>query len=128
MPFFVHKTNFFHPQLQELPFIKLFLSKSPCFLSLGRYGDELNPWGDIIAIAKAWCVTKPGGTLAVGVPTNPHQDYVVYNAHRIYGPTLYPQLTTNWNFVWSSVGTKDTFKYENTYYDYQPVYVFKKME
>jgi hypothetical protein len=24
---------------------------------LGRYGDALNPWGDIIAIARAWCVT-----------------------------------------------------------------------
>jgi hypothetical protein len=24
---------------------------------LGRYGDALNPWGDIIAIARAWCVS-----------------------------------------------------------------------
>jgi hypothetical protein len=30
---------------------------------LGRYGDALNPWGDIIAIARAWCVTKQGGAL-----------------------------------------------------------------
>ncbi|CAC5385158.1 unnamed protein product [Mytilus coruscus] len=32
---------------------------------LGRYGDALNPWGDIIAIARAWCVTKPGGSLTI---------------------------------------------------------------
>ena len=28
---------------------------------LGRYGDILNPWEDIIAIARAWCVTKNNG-------------------------------------------------------------------
>ena len=26
------------------------------FLS-GRYGDPLNPWGDIITIAQAWCAS-----------------------------------------------------------------------
>ena len=25
---------------------------------LGRYGDSLNPWGDIIAVAQAWCVAS----------------------------------------------------------------------
>jgi hypothetical protein len=30
---------------------------------LGRYGDALNPWGDILAVARAWCVTKPNGAL-----------------------------------------------------------------
>jgi hypothetical protein len=34
---------------------------------LGRYGDALNPWGDIIAIARAWCITKQGGSLTIGV-------------------------------------------------------------
>lgn len=36
---------------------------------LGRYGDALNPWGDLIAMAKAWCITKTGGKALVGVPT-----------------------------------------------------------
>ena len=27
---------------------------------LGRYGDQLNPWGDLITMAKVWCVVKPG--------------------------------------------------------------------
>jgi hypothetical protein len=35
---------------------------------LGRYGDALNPWGDIVAIARAWCVAKPGAALILGVP------------------------------------------------------------
>jgi hypothetical protein len=30
---------------------------------LGRYGDALNPWGDVIQVAKAWCVVKSGGTM-----------------------------------------------------------------
>ena len=27
---------------------------------LGRYGDQLNPWGDIMAVGQAWCISKPG--------------------------------------------------------------------
>ena len=38
---------------------------------LGRYGDQLNPWADLIAMAKAWCLTKTGGRLLIGVPTGP---------------------------------------------------------
>ena len=33
---------------------------------LGRYGDALNPWGDLIAMARAWCVLKPGARAIVG--------------------------------------------------------------
>jgi len=29
---------------------------------LGRYGDTLNPWGDIQAVAKAWCITTAAVT------------------------------------------------------------------
>ena len=34
---------------------------------LGRYGDGVNPWGDLIASAKAWCLTKPGGRMLIGI-------------------------------------------------------------
>jgi hypothetical protein len=61
---------------------------------LGRYGDSLNPWGDILAVARAWCVTKPGGHLYLGVPTGP--DGVQFNMHRIYGKVRWPLITTNW--------------------------------
>ena len=27
---------------------------------LGRYGDSLNPWGDLITMAQSWCLLKPG--------------------------------------------------------------------
>jgi len=31
----------------------------------------LNPWGDLIAMARSWCLVKPGGYGIVGVPTGP---------------------------------------------------------
>jgi hypothetical protein len=38
---------------------------------LGRYGDQLNPWGDLQAIARAWCICKEGGYLLLGVMEAP---------------------------------------------------------
>lgn len=52
---------------------------------LGRYGDELNPFGDLEAAAQSWCMLKPGGLFFLGLP-NGVPEGVVYNAHRIYGP------------------------------------------
>ena len=40
---------------------------------LGRYGDMLNPWGDLMTMARAWCLTKPGGHAIIGVPTGPDE-------------------------------------------------------
>ena len=62
---------------------------------LGRYGDALNPWGDILAIARAWCVAKPNAFLWVGVPTG--EDRIFYNWHRIYGIHRWPLMAANWN-------------------------------
>ena len=61
---------------------------------LGRYGDPLNPWGDIMAVAEAWCVAKPNAKLALGLPTSVSAgyDHIQFNAGRIYGPILYPFL------------------------------------
>lgn len=64
---------------------------------LGRYGDALNPWGDLIVIARAWCVTRTNGSLVLGVPYDINNDYIAFNAHRCYGAKRYPYLTTNWH-------------------------------
>lgn len=61
---------------------------------LGRYGDALNPWGDILAVARAWCVTKSNGFLVLDVPGG--YDQVRWNANRFYGPVRWPLVTTNW--------------------------------
>lgn len=73
---------------------------------LGRYGDALNPWGDIIAIARAWCVTKPKGSLTLGVEYKYEGEYIAFNAHRYYGKIRYPYLTTNWKQYYKGIGTQ----------------------
>jgi len=92
---------------------------------LGRYGDALNPWGDILTIARAWCVTTDNAKLMIGVPVG-GKDLIQFNAHRIYGPVLYPYLVTNWKFIWSSQGS---FVPGPDQADgvYQPVYLFEKI-
>ena len=66
---------------------------------LGRYGDILNPFGDIQAVAKAWCYTRPGGALLLGQLESETRDELVYNAHRVYGPRRWPHLLANWEQV-----------------------------
>ncbi len=63
---------------------------------LGRYGDALNPWGDMQSIARAWCITKPGGQMLLGVMECPTEDRIDFNLHRCYHSALYTQLTANW--------------------------------
>ena len=53
-------------------------------IGLGRYGDPLNPDGDIIAIRGLSRVVKPGGLLLFVVPVG--KPKICFNAHRIYDP------------------------------------------
>lgn len=70
---------------------------------LGRYGDELNPWGDLQIMARAWCVTKPRGELLIGVMTERGAvDKIEFNAHRVYGPLMFSHLLSNWKQKWRS--------------------------
>jgi len=92
---------------------------------LGRYGDALNPWGDILTVARAWCVSSPQAKMVIGVPTGSY-DKLEWNAHRVYGPVLYPYLMTNWKFQWSSRGTNPKKQLHNE--GDQPVYIFEKLE
>ena len=50
---------------------------------LGRYGDALNPWADLLSVARAYCVTKDDGFLVLGLPTG--NDSVQFNGQRRYG-------------------------------------------
>ena len=61
---------------------------------LGRYGDALNPWGDVLEIARAHCVTRMGGALVIAVMNG--VDRIEFNAHRVYGEVRWPYLVTNW--------------------------------
>ena len=46
---------------------------------LGAYGDALNPWGDLITMARAWCTMKPKARALVGVPYGPDVVQVSFN-------------------------------------------------
>eukprot|EP00607_Mallomonas_marina_P008269 CAMPEP_0182417472 /NCGR_PEP_ID=MMETSP1167-20130531/1964_1 /TAXON_ID=2988 /ORGANISM="Mallomonas Sp, Strain CCMP3275" /LENGTH=230 /DNA_ID=CAMNT_0024591087 /DNA_START=492 /DNA_END=1184 /DNA_ORIENTATION=+ len=89
---------------------------------LGRYGDPLNPFGDMEAIAKIHCMLKRGGVLFIGFPVG--ADYVTWNAHRIYGRIRLNMLLHYWmvlDIEGPFVDVIDTNQYKQ-----QPVFVLKK--
>jgi hypothetical protein len=53
-------------------------------IGLGRYGDALDPRGDLRALNELERVLAPGGSLLIVVPVG--RPRVQYNAHRIYDP------------------------------------------
>ena len=57
---------------------------------LGRYGDELDPDGDLKAMKDIYDSLKPSGICMWGAPVR--TDAVVWNAHRVYGPIRMPLL------------------------------------
>ena len=63
---------------------------------LSRYGDMINPWGDLQTLARAWCVVRPDGDVLVGVPTLMEKERIEWNCHRMYGPVRWPHLLANW--------------------------------
>ena len=50
---------------------------------LGRYGDPLNPNGDIETMEQIYKSLNEGGLCFLGLPVG--KDAIVWNAHRIYG-------------------------------------------
>lgn len=73
--------------LNSLPFETNSITTLSCMhtvehIGLGRYGDTLDPDGDLKAIKELKRVVKPGGTLLFVVPVG--QTRLIFNAHRIY--------------------------------------------
>ena len=73
---------------------------------LGRYGDSLNPWGDLIAMAQSWCLLKPGAKALVGVPGG--KDSIGFNELRIYGRIMFPHLFANWKQIYTTHCSMET--------------------
>jgi SAM-dependent methyltransferase len=73
--------------LLKLPFADASVSSISCMhvvehVGLGRYGDPLDPDGDLKAMAELRRVVAPGGSLLFVVPVG--KPMVRFNAHRIY--------------------------------------------
>jgi SAM-dependent methyltransferase len=81
-----------HADLTALPFPSASIASLSCLhvvehIGLGRYGDPLDPNGDVKAIDELQRVLAPGGTLLFVVPVG--KPRIQFNAHRIYS---YDQL------------------------------------
>jgi len=66
---------------------------------LGRYGDVVNPIGDLQSMAKMLSVIKPGGLMFFAVPTADGTDALVWNAHRIYGKHRLEKIFAGWKLI-----------------------------
>jgi hypothetical protein len=76
---------------------------------LGRYGDGLNPYGDLEAVAETWCALRPGGYFFLGLPSaNPaaSTDILYWNAHRHYGPLRLAQIFRGYEYI-KTISTQD---------------------
>jgi SAM-dependent methyltransferase len=76
-----------HADLTLLPFENTSIKSLSCMhtaehIGLGRYGDKLDPEGDLKAISELKRVLAPGGNLLFVVPVG--KSRIMFNAHRIY--------------------------------------------
>ena len=97
------------------------------FISEKRYGDQLNPWGDIITMGRAWCQMKPGSRALVGLPAA--KDTICFNAHRLYGSFLFQHLFANFRHIYSE-GDPNILKNKvdcRTSHNYQPMHILEKV-
>ena len=76
-----------HANLTDLHFKSRSIASLSCLhtiehIGLGRYGDSLDPEGDLKAISELMRVCAPQGNLLIAVPVGKKK--IVFNAHRIY--------------------------------------------
>jgi hypothetical protein len=81
---------------------------------LGRYGDALNPWGDLLAIARAWCLTTDDAVMYIGVPIG--IDQIRFNAHRVYGKMRWSLMATNWEQIDGATHTDGDFIRQSNFF------------
>lgn len=94
---------------------------------LGRYGECLNPWADLITMARSWCVLKPGGQVLVAAPYA--KDTLRFNLNRVYGPLMHSHLFANWQVVYTNNNNDDLQFVQHHICDdcYQPIYILEKL-
>lgn len=88
---------------------------------LGRYGDPLNPVGDLEFMSKAAKkYLKEDGHMFLAVPLG--KDCLCWNAHRVYGPLRFPLLVEKWHIIDSFGFEQSDFEKEIGTYGHQPVF------
>lgn len=92
---------------------------------LGRYGDPLDPDGDLKAMAWVRQSLRTGGLLYLSVPVG--HDELAWNAHRIYGRLRLPMLLEGWKLE-ATVGISSDVPYRTELKDWvQPIFVLRKV-
>jgi hypothetical protein len=87
---------------------------------LGRYGDPINPNGDLEAMTKVQSYLKPDGLLFLVVPVG--RDALIWNSNRIYGSWRLPLLLQGWQLL-SMHGFETADLQRATLGEHQPVFV-----
>ena len=64
---------------------------------LGRYGDPINPFGDVAAMGEFALLLKPGGVLYLGLPVGRQGN--AGTGMRCYDATRFTALTRGWELV-----------------------------
>ena len=84
----------------------------------------LNPWEDLITMARAWCLLKPDSLALVGLPTG--LDQIKFNSHKLYGEGAYAQLFANFQLI----DTNFNFSKYNEggcEFCYHPIHILRKI-
>ena len=96
--------SFFRGEAQEIPFednyfpIVTSLHAIEHF-GLGRYGDTIDPRGDIKGLKEMNRVLKPGGIALLGVPiTTRSRERVVFNVERLYSVSTFNKMLKDAGF------------------------------
>ncbi|WKY08736.1 hypothetical protein Q1695_007896 [Nippostrongylus brasiliensis] len=97
---------------------------------LGRYGDILDPIGDLREVRKIRCLLKNKGLFFVAVPRG--VDMILFNAHRFYGRMRLSMLMTGFEWLATYRGStphpvvpkQDDF--ENFGLNHQDLFVLQK--
>ena len=99
---------------------------------LTRYGDPVNPYGDMAAMREMWHCLRPNGLLLLGIPLSA-VDALFWPGHRLYGPVRLPLLVSNFTLLAHvRQGRVTTSRSGRTLYGstgrwaYQPVLVLRK--
>jgi SAM-dependent methyltransferase len=61
---------------------------------LGRYGDEIDPDGDLKAVAEMMRVVRPGGHVILTTTITGGAPFVAFNVHRVYDRAMIMQMTS----------------------------------
>jgi hypothetical protein len=95
---------------------------------LGRYGDTIDPDGDLKAMSKVRGLLAKNGVLILAVPIGPEQ--IVGNLHRVYGRHRLGKLRKGFEVI-NYFGFKDEMfdisVPDRQTSNYQPVFVLEKI-